>query len=156
MEIYKVSLPGEKPQYFLHKETLDVYLSVLQECKDKGGNVKFETEVITVDEREPIEISPLFDSHGVAKVWDAEVVIHKASIASTKVMETYDIILGYSDPKDYTIAVPWLAQCTKGIAKSWVSEDHALSLAKTAALDLYKERFNDVQQSSEIHQDNQD
>lgn len=156
MEIFKVKIPGEKAKYFLHPESRDMYLDVLQDCKNKGGAVKFDIETIEVDERDPIEVTPLFDAYGVTKVWDVEVVIHKANVVSTKVLESVDIILEFADPKDYTIAVPWLAQCTKGIAKSWVSEDHALSLAKTAALELYKEKFVDVEKSIEVHQDDQD
>ena len=158
MKIFEVKLPGEPAKYFLHEDSLNRYVLLLQECKDKGGNVKFTTRVIDVDEREPIEVTPLFDAYNVSKVWEAEVVIFKGTMASCKVIETVDIILGYTEPALYTHSERWLARCTRGKAKSRLSEDHAVSLAKTAALELYKllaeELGEDVQQSSEVHQDN--
>ena len=140
MKVYRVECIGGETRHFCFKEAAEQYVYKMRLCNDQGGSIQYNLIEVLIDDRAADEVEPLFSNHAVKNVFEAEVVMHKGLIKSTKVTKSADLIDPEVEGHVLThVTFPWLANGVKSIVQSTLSAEHAVSVAKEHAASQYSE-----------------
>ena len=146
MNIYRVECIGGETRHFYLKEAAEQYVYKMRLCNEQGGSIQYHLLEISVDDRHADEVEPLFSDYAVKNVFEAEVVVRHAVVASTKVSKTADLIDSSIESHTlYQMTFPWLANGVKSIVHSTLSAEHAVSIAKQLATTRYAELVEEGQ-----------